>query len=74
MDPLIDPGVETVARTQEHIVFVLPQALPPNTQMLQPEVPAAGSDTKVTFTVGTVVWNGLGLPLKRTPACELVQL
>ena len=74
MEPLIDVGADTVARTQVQIVFVFPQALPPKTHTLHPDVPAAGKDTKVTFTVGTVVWYGLGLPLKRTPACELVQL
>jgi len=57
-----------VARTHVQMVFVLPHAFPPNTQMLHPEVPATGKETNVTFTVGVVVWNGLGLPLKRTPA------
>ena len=74
MEPVMDAGAEIVARTQAQIVFVFPQALPPKAQMLQPEFPAAGSDTKVTFTVGTVVWNGLGLPLNRTPAVLLDQL
>ena len=65
--------METVARTHVQIVFVFPQALPPKTQMLHPEFPAAGSDTKVTFTVGVVVSYGPGLPLNRTPVCALVQ-
>ena len=56
MLPEMEAGALTVARTQVQIVFVFPQALPPNTQMLHPEVPAAGSETNVTFTVGTVVW------------------
>ena len=55
MDPEIGEGVLTVARTQVQVVPVVPQALPAKTQMLQPEEPPAGRDTKVRFTVGTVV-------------------
>ena len=73
MEPVIDTGALIVARTHEQTVFVLPHAFPPNTQMLHPEAPAAGSETNVTLTVGVAVSNGLGFPLKRTPACPLVQ-
>ena len=66
-DPEMDDGIETVARTQVQIVLVFPQALPANTQLLHPEVPTGGSDTKLRFTVGVVVSNGLGFPLKRAP-------
>jgi len=63
----------TVARTHVQMVFDIPQALPAATQMLHPEDPPGGSDTKVTLTFGTVVSKGPGLPLKRTPDCALVQ-
>ena len=72
-DPTILVGALNVARTHVQIVLVLPHALPPNTHMLHPDDPVAGSETKVTFTVGTVVSYGLGFPLKRTPAWPLVQ-
>ena len=72
MEPLIGPGVDNVARTQWHMVFVFPHAFPAKAQMLHPDAAPAGSETNVTFTVGTVVSKGAGLPLKRTPACALV--
>ena len=73
IEPVIALGALTIARTHEQTVFELPHALPGNTQILHPEVPLAGNETNVTFTVGTVVSKGLGFPLKRTPACALVQ-
>lgn len=54
-EPEIAPGIFTFARIQVQIEFEFPQAFPPNTQMLQPDAPAAGNETKVTLTVGTVV-------------------
>ena len=71
--PEIVPGILKVAHTHEQMLFEFPHALPANTQMLHPEDPLAGNETKVTFTVGTVVSKGLGFPLKRAPACALVQ-
>ena len=67
MEPEIIPGVESEERTHEQTEPVLPHALPPNTQMLHPEAPPAGSETKVTLTFGVVVWYGPGFPLKSTP-------
>jgi len=67
-DPIILVGALSVARTHVQMLLVLPHALLPKTQMLHPDDPEAGSETKVTFTVGTVVSKVLGLPLKRTPA------
>ena len=67
-------GMLTVPRTHAQIVFVLPHALPPKTQMLHPETPAGGAAVNVTLTLGVEVWNGPGLPLKSTPGVALDQL
>jgi len=74
MLPLTTPGWLTLALTNLQKVALCPQPFPANMQMLYPEAPAGGGETKVTFTEGVAVCTGPGLPLKSTPPVWLDQL
>ena len=63
----MEAGLFSLARIHEQVVPVLPHEFPANTQTLQPEEPAGGSEVNVTDTELTVVLYGPGKPLNNIP-------